>query len=69
MGANDSPTTTRSIVTDYFDWRLNNRTITNNRLFLIVRKIACDCEAAYQSHEPRFNFHMSSPTLDLQTFE
>lgn len=60
MGANDSPTTTRSIITDYFDWRFNNKTITNNRLFLIVRKIACDCEAAYRSQQSTFNFHSSS---------
>lgn len=68
MGANDSPTTTRSIVTDYFDWRLNNKTITNNRLFLIVRKIACDCEAACRSQQATFNFHFSSSSpIDSQT--
>lgn len=67
MGANDSPTTTRSIVTDYFDWRLNNKTITNNRLFLIIRKIATDCEATYRSQQPTFNLHFSSLTIDLQT--
>ncbi|CAF0818709.1 unnamed protein product [Rotaria sp. Silwood1] len=68
MGANDSPTTTRSIVTDYFDWRLNNRTITNNRLFLIVRKIASDSETACNSQHPTFitRFFSSSP-IDLQT--
>jgi len=68
MGANDSPTTTRSIITDYFDWRLNNRTITNNRLFLIIRKIASDCETAYRSHQPTYSFHFeSSSSIDLQT--
>jgi hypothetical protein len=69
MGANDSPTTTRSIITDYFDWRLNNRIITNNRLFLVVRKIASDCETAYRSQQLTFNFHSSSPLspIDLQT--
>jgi Neuraminidase (sialidase) len=68
MGANDSPTTTRSIITDYFDWRLNNRTVTNNRLFLIVRKIASDSEAAYRSQQSTFNFHFSSSSpIDLQT--
>jgi len=66
MGANDSPTTTRSIITDYFDWRLNNKTITNNRLFLIVRKIASDCETSYRSREPTFNFSSSS-SIDLET--
>ena len=68
MGANDSPTTTRSIITDYFDWRFNSKTITNNRLFLIVRKIACDCEAAYRSQQSTFNFHFSSSSpMDSQS--
>jgi hypothetical protein len=69
MGANDSPNTTRSIITDYFDWRLNNKIITNNRLFLIVRKIASECETAYRSQQPTFNIHFSSPSspIDLQT--
>jgi hypothetical protein len=68
MGANDSPTTTRSIIADYFDWRLNNRiTTTNNRLFLIVRKIASDCETAYCTQQPTFNSDFSSLTIDLQT--
>jgi hypothetical protein len=67
MGANDSPTTTRSIVTDYFDWRLNNKTITTNRLLLIVRKIASDCENAYRLQQPTFNFQLSSSLIDLQT--
>ena len=67
MGANDSPTTTRSVVSDYFDWRLNNRTITNNRLFSIVRKIASECETAYRAQQPTFNLHFSSLTVDVQT--
>jgi hypothetical protein len=68
MGANDSPTTTRSIITDYFDWRLNNRTITNNRLFLIVRKIASESEAGYHNQQSTLNFQFSSPSpIDLQT--
>lgn len=65
MGANDSPTTTRSIITDYFDWRLNNKTITNNRLFLIVRRIASECETAYGNLQTTINFHLSS--LDFNT--
>ena len=69
MGANDSPTTTRSIVADYFDWRLNNKIVTNNRLFLIVRKIASDCESAYRSQQPTFNLHFSSSSIDLQTLD
>jgi len=67
MGANDSPTTTRSIITDYFDWRLNNKTITNNRLFLIVRKVAGECELAYRNQSPQFNFHFTTSPIDLQT--
>ncbi|CAF3295490.1 unnamed protein product [Rotaria socialis] len=67
MGANDSPITTRSIITDYFDWRLNNRTITNNRLFLIVRKIASDREAEYRDQQPTFNFRFEQSPVDLQT--
>jgi hypothetical protein len=66
MGANDSPTTTRSIITDYFDWRLNNKTTTNNRLFLIVRKIGSDCETAYHNQQPTFNFQLPSSPIDLQ---
>jgi hypothetical protein len=66
MGANDSPTTTRSIITDYFDWRLNNRTIPNNRLFSIIRKIASDSETAYHNQPLIINFHFSSPSMDLQ---
>jgi hypothetical protein len=68
MGANDSPTTTRSIITDYFDWRLNNKTITNNRLFLIVRRIATDSEASYRS-QPAFNLQFSTLSIDLQTLD
>ncbi|CAF0776487.1 unnamed protein product [Adineta steineri] len=68
MGANDSPTTTRSIVTDYFDWRLNNnRTITDNRLFLLVRQIGPECEARYHLQQPAFNMQFATPTVDLQT--
>ena len=68
MGANDSPTTTRSIITDYFDWRLNNKTITNNRLFLIVRKIASESETAYYNQQSTFNFNISPTTIiDDQT--
>ena len=66
MCSNDNFTaTTRSIVTDYFDWRLGNQTPTNNRLFFIVRKIANDCETKYYSEQPTFNFHFST-LLDLE---
>ena len=68
MGANDSPTTTRSIVTDYFDWRLNNGTITNNRLFLIVRRIATEAESTYHSQQSSLNVHFTLPSsMDLNT--
>jgi len=60
MSANDSSSTTRSIVKDYFNWRLKTKTITNNRLFLIVRNIAYDSETTYDSLQPIFNFHFSS---------
>ena len=67
MGANDSPITTRSIVTDYFDWRLNNRTIINNRLLLIVRRIASEAEAACRSQRSTLNFHFTCSPIDSQT--
>lgn len=67
MGANDSPITTRSIVTDYFDWRLNNRTIPNSRLLLIVRRIADEAETAYHSQLPTFNFRVPVTAIDRQT--
>jgi len=62
MCTNDNPTTTRAVVTDYFNWRLKAIT-NNNRLFFIVRKIATDCEANYYSQQPTFNFHYSSSSL------
>lgn len=67
MGANDSPPTTRSIITNYFDWRLNNETITNNRAFTLVRRIASDSEAAYRSRQPIFRFPCSISPIDLHT--
>jgi hypothetical protein len=60
MSPNDNLTTTRSVVTDYFNWRLNNKTDTNNRLFVLVRNIAYDCEILYNSQQPTFNLHSSS---------
>ncbi|CAF2405430.1 unnamed protein product [Rotaria sp. Silwood2] len=65
MYSNDYPTT-RSIVTDYFDWRLKNKTTTNNRLFIIIRKIASDCETSYCSREPIFNIHFLSSIINVQ---
>lgn len=68
MGANDSPTTTRSVVNDYFEWRLNNKPINNNRLSFLVRKIACECESAYRNQQPSFNLNFSaSSPIDFQT--
>ncbi len=64
MSTDDNRTTTRSIVTDYFDWRLRNKIIINNQLFFIIRKIAYDCETTYYSQQPTFNFHsLSSSSL------
>jgi len=60
MCTNNNLITTRSIVTDYFNWRLRNQTITDNRLFFLVRKIAYDCETSYYSKQPTCNFHSSS---------
>lgn len=51
MGANDTPATTRSVVTEYFDWRLNNQTTTNSRLSLIVRRVANECETAFHAQQ------------------
>lgn len=65
MGANDSPPTTRSIVTNYFNWRLNNETITNNRAFTLVRRIAADSEAALRNQQPTFHFSCPISPLDL----
>ncbi|CAF3691094.1 unnamed protein product [Rotaria sp. Silwood1] len=62
----DKSTNTQSVVTDYFGWRLKNKTITNNRLFNIIRKIAADCEASYYTQQAAFKFHFSSSIIDLQ---
>jgi hypothetical protein len=59
----NSATTTRSIVTDYFNWRLRNQTITDNRLFLLIRQIAYDCETTYYSQQPTFHFQFSTSSL------
>ncbi|CAF3428848.1 unnamed protein product [Rotaria socialis] len=62
MCSNDSSTTTRSIITDYFNWRLTNKTAatTTNRLYMIIRSIASDCETKYYSQQPPFYFRVSS---------
>jgi hypothetical protein len=65
----DNLPTTRSIVTDYFNWRLKNQTITNNHLFLLVRKIAYDCETSYYSQQSTFNLHFSSLSLSLNNLQ
>lgn len=65
MWSNDdrSTTTTRAIVTDYFNWRLKVKTATNDRLCIIVRNIGFDCETSYFSQEPFFHFRF--PALSL----
>jgi hypothetical protein len=65
MGANDNPTTTREVITEYFDWRLNNRTITN-RLSAVVRRVGIECEQTFRTH-PTFNLHFSQLPVDEQT--
>lgn len=67
MGANDSPTTTRSIITDYFNWRLNDKTITNNRVYTVVRRVARECEAGCLSQLPTFQLRCSVYPADPQT--
>ncbi|CAF1042151.1 unnamed protein product [Rotaria magnacalcarata] len=66
--SDSSTTTTRSIVTDYFNWRLTNKTATTtNRLYMIIRSIASDCETKYYSQQPPFYFRVSSSSLiDVQ---
>jgi hypothetical protein len=66
MCTNNNAITTRSIVMDYFDWRLNNKTITNNRLFLLVHKIAADCETTYRSQSTIYDFQFLSSLNDLK---
>ena len=63
-----SSTTTRLVVTDYFNWRLKHATMTTNRLYMIVRKVAYECETIYFSKQPTFNFHSSSSSInDIKT--
>ncbi|CAF4257195.1 unnamed protein product, partial [Adineta steineri] len=53
----------------YFNWRLRNLPIRNNRLLIIVQKIASDCETSYYSQQPMFNFHFASLSLfELRSF-
>lgn len=69
MCTNDNLSTTRSIVTDYLNWRLKPETITNNRLFILVRKIGYDCETSYYSQSRGFHFLFPSFSLiNLQNF-
>lgn len=63
MCTNEHPATTRSVVADYFHWRLNETSNTTNRLFYIVRQIATECEAAYHAQELRLQFRLSSLSL------
>ncbi len=64
MCTNTNTTTTRSIVTDYFNWRLISQTITDNRLFFLIRQIAYDCETTYYAQQPTFHFQFSSSSLN-----
>src|SRR5437588_812756 len=62
--------TTRSVVTDYFEWRLKNKNIKNNLLYNIIHKIAYYYEINYYSQQPTiFNYHISSLSLiNLENF-
>ena len=59
-----STTTTRLVVTDYFNWRLRHETMTTNRLYMIVRKVARECEKIYFSRQLAFNFQLSSSSIN-----
>lgn len=47
---------TRSVVNDYFQWRLTGKSHSDDPLAIIVRRIAKDCERVYQLED-------SSPNL------
>ena len=70
MDAMDSTThgSTRSIVTDYFEWRLNQKSSAPNRLCSIVRQIGQDCEMTYRSQTRPLHFQCSSLT-DLEALK
>ena len=69
MGVDDSSTvTTRSVVSDYFDWRLNQQTNSTHRLFTIVRRIGSECETSYRLQQPSLDFYLPSSSFDLQTW-
>lgn len=70
MDGNDSSMqcSTRSIVTDYFEWRLKAKNPATNRLLSIVRQIGQDCEMTYRSQTRPLYFCCSSLT-DLDTLK
>ena len=54
MLSNDKQSTTLSVVTDYFTWRLINKTTTNDRLLNIVRKMGQNAEAKFPFSQSTF---------------
>ncbi|CAF0873772.1 unnamed protein product [Adineta ricciae] len=69
MSTNDRLATTRAVVNDYFNCRINNTSNVTNQLFLNVRRLASDCERNYQLQQPKFHFRATSSSLtDVRTF-
>ena len=69
MGVDDNSTvTTRAVVSDYFDWRLNQKTSTTHRVYSLVRHIGSECETSYRSKQPSLDFQLPSSSFELQTW-
>ncbi|CAF0965642.1 unnamed protein product [Rotaria magnacalcarata] len=67
MFSNDNLETTKSVVNDYFIWRLKNKRVTNNRLFDIVHTLGYDYERKYSSSLSFSNCHSSSSMTNVET--
>ena len=69
MCTNDRLATTRAVVNDYFNCRINKTSNETNQLFLNVRRLASDCERNYELQQPKFHFRTTSSSLtDVRTF-
>ena len=67
MSSNDKNSTTLSVVTDYFNWRLTNKTTSNDRLLEIVRQIGQRAESKFPHRE--IGFYCQTLSLsNLQNF-
>ncbi|CAF3396133.1 unnamed protein product [Rotaria socialis] len=66
MLSNDNLETTKSVVTDYFIWRLKSKRVTNNRLFDIVHAAGYDTERKYSSSLSFSNCHSSSSMINAE---